>query len=79
MINLIDENFLKCFGQNLKSLRESKKLSQRQLGEKVRIDASQIGRIERGEQNTTISTLRALAKALEMAPEELLKFSEKNQ
>ncbi|MCP4459904.1 MAG: helix-turn-helix transcriptional regulator [Cytophagales bacterium] len=74
MINLINKEYLEAFGKNLRTAREELNLSQRQLGEKANIDPSQIGRIERGEQNTTLSTIAALAKALGKKPDELLKF-----
>ena len=55
--------------------KQEAQLSQRQLGIKSNIDSSQIGRIERGEQNTTLSTILTLANALGKTPDELLKFS----
>jgi transcriptional regulator with XRE-family HTH domain len=36
------------------------------------IPISQVGRIERGEVNATVSTLAVLAKALDLAPHQLL-------
>ena len=48
---------MKEFGRNLKILRKEANLSQEDLANDCDISISQIGRIERGEINTTISTL----------------------
>ncbi|HEU4497542.1 MAG TPA: helix-turn-helix transcriptional regulator [Flavobacterium sp.] len=74
MNNIKDKEFISRFGQNLKKIRSSKKLSQESLAYSADIPISQIGRIERGEINTTISTVSALAKALDLHPSELLQF-----
>ncbi len=74
MIKVYNEKYIKAFGKNLKLHREKKTYSQRELGKISGIDFSQIGRIERGEQNTTLSSIYTLAKALELNPEELFKF-----
>lgn len=75
VINLINKEYLKAFGKNLRKVREEAQLSQRQLGQKANIDFSQIGRIERGEQNATISTIYVLSKALDIKPDKLFQFS----
>ncbi|CAG5077597.1 hypothetical protein CRYO30217_00434 [Parvicella tangerina] len=49
-------------------------MSQEQLMLEAEVGKNQIGLIERGEVNSTISTVNALAKALEVEPFELLKF-----
>ena len=74
MINNRDKEYLKAFGENLRKLREEKGLSQHQLALKAEINKNQIGNIERGEVNTTISTLRVVAIVLEIKPIELLDF-----
>ncbi len=74
MIKIYNKAYIEAFGKNLKRLRESKNLSQRELEDLAKISFSQIGRIERGEQNASISTLYALAKALEVPPAKLLTF-----
>jgi transcriptional regulator with XRE-family HTH domain len=79
MINVYNQNFIEAFGKNLKKLREGKNLSQRELADIAKIKFSQIGRVERGEQNTSISTLYALAKALEVPPAKLLAFDFKEK
>ncbi len=50
------------------------KISQEELSYAAQIPLSQVGRIERGEVNTTISTVLILAKALKVHPKELFEF-----
>jgi transcriptional regulator with XRE-family HTH domain len=65
---------MKAFGKNLKTLRNKANLSQEDLANDSDISISQIGRIERGEINTTISTLFVLAKALDIEVKDLFHF-----
>jgi transcriptional regulator with XRE-family HTH domain len=51
-------------GWNLRKLRVDRGLSQERLALEAAIDRSYVGRIERGEENLTISVLEALAKVL---------------
>ena len=74
MINVRDKKFIKSFGEHIKKLRIKKNMSQESLAFDADIPINQIGRIERGEINTTISTVNAIAKALEIHPRELLNF-----
>ncbi len=69
-----DLNYIKLFGENLRAVRLSKKISQESLAFSSDIPISQVGRIERGEINTTISTVRALSIALEIETNELFNF-----
>ncbi len=71
---LRDEIFLKTFGQHLRMLRESKKLSQEHLANLSDLPLSQIGRIERGEINTSLSHVAAIAKFLKVPPKDLFDF-----
>lgn len=66
-----DDKFIKKFGLKLKEVRKAKKISQEQLAGDTGFELSQIGRIERGEINTSISHVAAIAKALKVKPEEL--------
>jgi transcriptional regulator with XRE-family HTH domain len=59
--------YLKSFGKRLSHLRKSKNLTQEQLAYDTNIPISQIGRIERGEINTTLNTLHKLAKSLDIS------------
>ena len=51
-------------GWNLRRIRVAKKISQERLALDANIDRAYAGRIERGEENVTVSTLEALAKVL---------------
>lgn len=67
-----DTAFIKRFGQRLREIRKEKGVSQEDLAGKTGFELSQIGRIERGEVNTSISHLAAIAKALKVSPKELV-------
>lgn len=58
-------------GWNLRRLRSAKALTQEGLGLLAGLEASYVGRLERGRENVTVGTIEALARALE-AP--LLEF-----
>ena len=77
MISIKDEKLLKNFGENLRNIRISRELTQEQLAFNADIAISQIGRIERGEINATISTVSALANALELEINDLFNFKKK--
>ncbi|WP_461449793.1 helix-turn-helix domain-containing protein [Mucilaginibacter sp.] len=66
MINIKNDEVIKAFGRRLRDLRISKRLSQEQLANQADIPLSQVGRIERGETNPTLSTINALALALKI-------------
>jgi transcriptional regulator with XRE-family HTH domain len=66
-----DDAFLIRFGENIKALRQKHNFSQAALANLANIPTNQIGRIERGEVNTTINTILAIAEALKIAPKEL--------
>lgn len=74
MIKVKNIEFMEAFGRNLKKLRKEAKLTQEDLANDCNISLSQIGRIERGEINTTISTLYVLAQALNLEVAELFDF-----
>lgn len=69
-----DEDFLKKFGKHLQMLRKSKGISQEELANRCDFPMSQISRIETGTINTSISHVSAIAKALQVTPDELFKF-----
>ena len=74
MNNTRNEKLLKKFGQNLQRIRKEKNLSLRGLAEIAEVDFSQIHRIEKGENNPTLTTILVISKALEIDPSELLSF-----
>ncbi|MDW9957974.1 helix-turn-helix domain-containing protein [Sinorhizobium meliloti] len=51
-------------GWNLRKMRVERGMSQELLALEAAIDRSYVGRIERGEENVTISVLEALSRAL---------------
>lgn len=65
---------INTFGHNLQKIRLSKNLSQEALADIAGIAYTSINKIENGEINTTIGTVFALAKALEVSPKELFEF-----
>lgn len=69
-----DEKIIKGFGENLKKIRKSKKLSIRKLALEADMDFSQIHRIEKGESNPTLTTIFVLADALQVTPAILITF-----
>lgn len=69
-----NEEFILAFGRNLRKIRKSKGLSMEQLAHLCNIEYSQISRIELGQINTTLNTIKILADALEIHPKELLDF-----
>ncbi len=60
-------------GENLKRLRERRLLTQAQLGVAAGVNRDQVSRIERDEVEPRFSTIRKLAKALEVDPRELIR------
>ena len=71
---LKDEKFLKDFGSNLRKVRTKKSMTQEKLAFSVGIEISQISRIERGILNTSISTIKAIATALDIEVKDLFDF-----
>jgi transcriptional regulator with XRE-family HTH domain len=70
-----NEKFLKAFGKNVRRMRKEKGLTMEALAYESEMEIRQLGRIENGEINTTISTAYILATALGVGMEELFKFS----
>ncbi len=69
-----DTAYLVAFGQHLQKLRTAKGLSQQQLAFEAGLNKNQVGNIERGEVNTTISTILSISRVLEVQPKALLDF-----
>ena len=61
-----DKKFVKTFGERLRKLRLEKGMSQEELANTAEIPINQVGRIERGEINTTLVTIKALADSLKI-------------
>lgn len=62
------------FGQNLRKIRKGKKLSIEKLANLADLELVQINRIELGKTNPKLSTIFAIAKALEIDPKELFDY-----
>lgn len=67
-----DKKFLKKLGNHIKMLRTEKGLTQLDLAIKLNNYAEQIGRIERGELNSSICTLKKIAEGLDISLAELV-------
>lgn len=62
----------KSFGQRVRQLRTLADLSQVQLAELCGLHRTYIGAVERGERNISLLNIFAIARALNVAPAELL-------
>jgi transcriptional regulator with XRE-family HTH domain len=76
VIKLKDKKLLKAFGHHIRKLREDRDMSQEDVANLADIPLSQVGRTERGEQNSTILTHSAIAKALKVDLDELYRFGQ---
>ena len=74
MINIKNKKLIIAQGNHIRALRIKKRLSQEGLANEADIPLSQIGRIERGESNPTISTLYVISEALEIELKVFLDF-----
>ncbi len=75
VIGIRDQEAIRLFGISIRHKRLQKGFSQEELAYHCQVDPRQIGRIERGEINTTISTVFALARALELTVANLFDFA----
>lgn len=66
--------YIRAFGNHLRTLRQSRKLSQEELAYGCGLPPSQVGRFERGERSPTLSTMLVLARGLGVEPKKLLDF-----
>lgn len=69
-----DTTYLKAFGENLKKIREQKKITQAQLAIDCDFDVSVISRIERGVVDTSLSNIRLISKVLGIETKDLFVF-----
>jgi len=67
------DDFLKNLGLNIKTIRESKGISQQKLAADCNFEKSNMSRIEAGNTNPTIYTLYKIAQAMDVEIHELLK------
>jgi len=66
----------KRFGAKIRKLRRENGLSQEELAFRAGIHRNYLGGIERGERNPCLRNVIAIAKALDVGPEELFHFEE---
>ena len=66
-----------AFGKVLKELRHSAALSQDALAEKADLERTFISFLERGERQPTLSTIIALASALNIGPDAVVQLTMK--
>ncbi|MGQ0829003.1 MAG: helix-turn-helix domain-containing protein [Bacteroidota bacterium] len=69
-----DKKAIELFGKQVMRLRKQQKISQKQLAFESNISDTQIRRIEKGEIATGISTIFAIARALDIHVKELFEF-----
>jgi transcriptional regulator with XRE-family HTH domain len=69
-----DERIIKDFGENLKKIRTDKGLSIRALADLAELNFGNIGDIELGKVNPTLTTIVTLAKALGVDRADLMDF-----
>jgi transcriptional regulator with XRE-family HTH domain len=65
VINVKNQALLKALGKRIADIRRERGFSQEDLSNEADVPLSQIGRIERGEINTTISSLFVISQALD--------------
>jgi transcriptional regulator with XRE-family HTH domain len=63
----------------LREWRERRALTQRELAEKAGLTLSTVNELDQGIHDARISTLRKLAKALDVEPEDLIEWAEPAQ
>jgi len=74
-MDISKELFISDFGVHVRQLREKKNMSQQDLANDCSMSKRQIGRIERGEINTSLGTIINIANALDIEPKDLLNFT----
>lgn len=74
MLNEKDKKYLREFGENLKTIRTKKNLTQQNLADILEVEISQVSRIERGKINTSVINIKKIAVALEIDAGDLFKF-----
>ena len=74
MEELEEYKFIVRFGKHIRNLRINNNLSQENLANDAEIPINQIGRIERAEIKTSLSTIYKISKALKLSPKQLFDF-----
>lgn len=71
-------NDIKLIGKRIKEIRMKQGISQNQLAFEIEKPRSQVGRIERGEINTSITTVLSICKALNIHPKDFFDLNFEN-
>lgn len=74
MVYLRNEIFIRKLGKRIRQLRIEQKISQAQLAFEAEIPRMQVVRIENGTVNTSVSSINAIAKALNIPVKEIFDF-----
>ena len=69
-----DNDYLKALGANRRLIRKSKSITMEALANEAEIEYRQLGRIERGEINTSVLSLLKLSECLGVDIADLFKF-----
>jgi len=67
-------NIKKQLGQKIKELRLKAGISQEKLAVRAKLHRTYMSDIERGERNVSVENIKKIADALDVDPNELLKF-----
>jgi len=67
-----EERIKREFGQRLRSIRQTKELSQEMLALACNLDRTYIGGVERGERNLSLLNIYKIARALKISPRDLI-------
>ena len=76
MRKTVDVKFVARFGKNLRRIRKSKKVSMEKLAYDSGMDYSQVSRVEKGQINTSISTVKVFADSLGVDVHILFQFED---
>ncbi|WP_262511003.1 helix-turn-helix domain-containing protein [Larkinella punicea] len=74
MVKIRDKELLRLFGHQLRKVRTQRGMTQQALADESELWLSQVGRIERGEVNVTLSMIAVLARTLKVDLKELVDF-----
>lgn len=74
-----DARLCSAFGVQVRTLRNRKKLSRKNLARDAEISLTYLAEIERGERNPTLAVVARLARALDARPSELVAWVDEVQ
>ncbi len=67
-----EKKYVKAIGKRIKEIRKSKNIAQKELAYTCELDVSTMNRIEKGVYIPRITTLKVIAKALEISVGEIV-------